>query len=76
VTNTQFHGHHSSEGHERAPNAASLQSPTFTVLKQPSYGTFQVLSDCDLNALAMANSSQLLTEIKQQGRTCINELFS
>ncbi|TMP45447.1 collagenase [Pseudoalteromonas citrea] len=76
VTNTQFHGHHSSEGHERAPNAASLQSPTFTMLKQPSYGSFQVLSGCDLNALAMANSSQLLTEIKQQGRTCINELFS
>ncbi|KAF7773965.1 microbial collagenase [Pseudoalteromonas citrea] len=76
ATNTQLHGHHQLDSHEKAPSAASQTAHTFSMQTHTTQNIFNVAATCDVNALAEANSSQLLTEIKAQGSTCINELFN
>ncbi|MBQ4845883.1 collagenase [Pseudoalteromonas sp. MMG005] len=73
--NTTHHGHHVPLENERAPSAVSVQLSDFNQVKRLST-TVQVAIACDLNALASANSTQLLIEIRNQGSTCINELFN
>ena len=60
---------------ERAPSSASERVLDF-VESNSLLSTLQVMNTCNLDALASANSTQLLNEIRNQGSSCINELFS
>lgn len=77
------HGHEHKDLHDRAPVAHTptrsmpLLSAKHTPLLQAlAVGQSEAIAACDLNSLASASSSQIVTEIKQQGTSCINALFS
>ncbi len=57
---------------DRSPVAQSVYQPT----AKSSLKTSAAAVACDLNALTTSNTNTLITELKSQGTTCINELFS
>ncbi|MGB0860107.1 MAG: collagenase, partial [Pseudoalteromonas spongiae] len=68
---------------DNAPTAVTTQQSTHTfdhahkrihTLKSQSMQQ-AAAATCDVNALATSNSTQLISEIKSQGTTCVNELF-
>ena len=68
--------HHGVEhgDNEKAPIAQLQSQPQkFSMLMMRSQAA---TVSCDLNALANASSTSIITELKNQGSGCVNELFS
>ncbi|CAM4253700.1 collagenase [Pseudoalteromonas maricaloris] len=77
------HGHEHKNLHDRAPVAHTptrsmplLSAKHTPLLQAMAVSQSEAIAACDLNSLASASSSQIVTEIKQQGTSCINALFS
>ncbi len=81
---TEQHRHHGVEDHKRAtpeqknvPQAQSKIKPTNAKTLNPlANAQTQALAGCDLNAFTTNNTTTLINEIKTQGTSCVNELFS
>ncbi|RRS07810.1 PKD domain-containing protein [Pseudoalteromonas sp. J010] len=77
------HGHEHNAKRDKAPVAESeaMQVSPLLAAQTSQVNTFNAdrseqLSVCDLASLANANSSQIVAEVKLQGASCINALFS
>ena len=72
----RVHHHGVEQAHNEKAPIAKLQSQPqqFNTLMVHNQAVAAVT--CDLNALATASTSSIITEIKNQGTSCINELFS
>ncbi|MBB1332002.1 collagenase [Pseudoalteromonas sp. SR44-5] len=71
----RVHHHGVEHGHNEKAPIAQLQSQPqkFSMLMMRSQAA---TVSCDLNALANASSTSIITELKNQGSGCVNELFS
>ncbi|MEJ6476856.1 collagenase [Pseudoalteromonas piscicida] len=83
LTINMSHGHEHRAKQDKAPVAATetrklthFLSNRSSLTKTLSLQQSEAAAPCDLSSLASANSSQIVAEIKQQGTSCINALFS
>ncbi|MFT4926428.1 MAG: microbial collagenase [Phenylobacterium sp.] len=62
----------------RSPTAASTHYQNLASKNSSSAKTSlnALVATCDLNALSTSNTNTLISEIKTQGTSCVNELFS
>ncbi|MFC3032116.1 collagenase [Pseudoalteromonas fenneropenaei] len=74
-TQTQYHAHDHKQADERAPIAVQVKQNN--LLHKAARTTLQAAAtNCDLSALANANSNTIADLVVSQGAGCINDLFS
>lgn len=74
IAKVHHHGVHE-EHNERAPTAKSQYKPTLQLAKR-SKAAKAIAASCNTSAFATSNSTSLINEIKSQGASCVNDLFS